>query len=362
MNNFRIIVGSYEHNLLCLAVDLSLKEPLFTPIFHFQAHALSVRSLDTLRRYLVSGSNDEHVKIYDLQNRKELGDLLAHQGSVNLLRFTSNGKWLLSAGEDGLIICWRVKDWEIFSRLKGHRGIIAGLSIHPSGKIAISCGEKDGLIILWNLMTGKRLSIMKLKGKDSLGQRCLDIKWSLKGDHVIVLLERKLIIYDASNFKILINVSSKSTLMTLDQIVLDNKELLLIGMGNGSLVLYELTTLLKETLLIENVEPVFKLQGHTNRIKNFKIYQDRYLVSISSDGKIVIWDLTTKDQIAVYDSGERLTSLTLCDELVEKYVPKKEYEDYSEYETDDELDILLMKSSEKKKNKKKKTKISVELE
>lgn len=58
------------------------------PIFHFQAHSLSIKCLAVSRRYLVSGSNDEHIRIYDLQKRKELGTLLSHQGSITALQFS----------------------------------------------------------------------------------------------------------------------------------------------------------------------------------------------------------------------------------------------------------------------------------
>ena len=69
---FRIFVGSYEHNLLCLSVidPSNIKDPIFQPIFHFQAHLLSIKSMDLAKRYLVTGSNDEHIRIYDLQKEK----------------------------------------------------------------------------------------------------------------------------------------------------------------------------------------------------------------------------------------------------------------------------------------------------
>jgi len=45
--------------------------------------------------------------------------------------------------------------------MKGHKGRVNGLCVHPSGKIAISVG-KDKALRLWNLMTGRKASAHKL--------------------------------------------------------------------------------------------------------------------------------------------------------------------------------------------------------
>jgi len=46
--------------------------------------------------------------------------------------------------------------------MKGHKGRVNGLSVHPTGKIAISVG-KDKTLRLWNLMTGRKASATKLR-------------------------------------------------------------------------------------------------------------------------------------------------------------------------------------------------------
>ena len=230
-NQFRIIVGSYEHNILCLSLDLSLKTPLFTPIFHFQAHALSVKCLDVSKRYLVSGSNDEHIRIYDLQKRKELGTLLAHQGSITNLKFSksktengdgegSNNKWLLSASEDNKIIIWRVKDWENFGTLKGHIARINDVDIHPSNRVAISVSE-DHSIRLWNLMTVKKAAVLKLRNYSQNGQF---VRWIGNGDYFAVALLNKVLIYKTAAAKVHCEIDmNKKTIMHLETETLDGK-------------------------------------------------------------------------------------------------------------------------------------------
>lgn len=400
---FRIFVGSYEHNLLCLSViidPLGEKDAVFQPIFHFEAHSLSIKSIDLAKRYLVTGSNDEHIRIYDLQKRKELGNLLGHQGTITTLRFSSevnndevqekSGKWLLSGSEDGKIIIWRTKDWEMFGTLKGHTGKINDVAIHPSGRVAISVSS-DQTIRLWNLMTAKKAAILKIKGKDHLGQVGEIVRWVLNGDYFLVGLINQLFIYQTSSAKIIKKIKFNKTLMCLDVVTLDGKQWMVVGLGNGVIEFYNLDEILKniDVSLTESkvwdskpevVESDHQLVGHTNRIKGLTFFNpdhsdNPYLISVSSDGKIVIWDLKSRDQVAIYDTGERLNCVAASMESVEKMeTMKKRFSsmeemnpDYdngvseSEYETDGE-EIKRVMAGKTKKNKNKKRRVTVTLE
>lgn len=388
---FRIMVGSYEHNLLCLSLVLDGdKEPVFTPVFHFQAHALSIKSIDIAKRYLVTGSNDEHIRIYDLQKRKELGTLLSHQGTVTTLRFSKegeddssdsgkSGKWLLSGSEDGKIIIRRAKDWEMLGTLKGHQGRINDLDIHPSGRVAISVST-DKTIRLWNLMTAKKAGVLKIKGRDHLGQSGEIVRWSSSGKHFIVGLLNQLFIYElGQEAQLAHKLKFKTTLMCLEVIDIEGKEFLATGHSNGAIEFVELQKILSSEEESPSVEPDFVFRGHLNRVKGLAYYCDEietkgipYLVSVSSDGRIVVWDVRSevRDQVAVYDSGERLNCVAACGEAVEKAATmKRTHEETktapsdSEYETDaEEAKRVLLSEKKKKKGKKnKKTKVSVTL-
>ena len=382
-NQFRIVVGSYEHNILCLSLDLTLETPVFTPIFHFQAHSLSVKCLDISKRYLVSGSNDEHIRIYDLQKRKELGTLLAHQGSITSLKFSrgennSSNKWLLSASDDHKIIIWRVKDWENLGVLKGHTARINDLAIHPTNRIAVSVSD-DHSIRLWNLMTVKKAAVLKLRNYNQNGQF---VRWlGTQGQYFAVALMNKILIYSTDDAKVHHEIDlTRKTIMHMETIQLtEDKEYLCVGLNDGNVQFYDIATLLEEKDLVSNLTPEFSLLGHTNRVKDFNFYKNSfgtYMVSIGSDGKVVVWNIKpdTQEQIAVYDCGERLNCMALCDESIEKYeTMKKRASDeadldaeQSEVESDTEEIKKAMfgkknkKSKKQKKNKNKK--ISVELE
>jgi protein MAK11 len=425
---FRIITGSYEHSLLCLSVSIPLdqdtikddddkkRQPHFQPIFHFQAHSLSIRSMDIAKRYLVTGSNDEHIRIYDLQKRKELGTLLQHQGSITKLLFSNEvdndnkkddnndddedknleknypshkkGKWLLSASEDGTILIWRTKDWEKFGILKGHHGAVNDLAIHPSGRIAISVGI-DQTVRLWNLMTAKKASNLKLRGALTRGQTGSFIKFDSSGEFFIIGFRDRIMFWNTREAK-MINLlgTNRMVIMDIQFISLDdNQEYLIIAFSNGSINFYEFNDKLFKPIdkdlkeidgaNLDNLpEPKWSLQGHASRVKGISIYKEfinnklyTFMVSISSDGRIVVWNLAPKmmDQIAVYSTGERLNVVGTVQETIEKastmkpiYNPNdenlKDIATDSEYESDGESLAHIMKGNKRKISKKKQRK------
>lgn len=386
---FRIMVGSYEHNLMCLLVLIDPKgarDAMFQPIFHFEAHSLLIKAIDLAKRYLVTGSNDEHIHIYDLQKRKELGDLMGHQGTITSLRFSSEGskdehhdklgRWLLLGSEDGKIIIWRTKDWEMFGTLKGHTDRITDLAIHPSGRVAISVAA-DQTVRLWNLMTAKKAAVLKIKGRDHLGQYGDFVRWSHDGAYFIVGLKNQIMIYNTAGAKIVKKIQFPRVLMCAEIINVDGNEWLAVGLGNGKIQFFDwqkqIVDALPEEVTMETVEPLFELVGHTNRIKAMTYFSDEtdtqglpYLISVSLDGRIVVWNVAAKTEVAVYDTGERLNCVVACLERVEKTSTMKKrlsthvdtYALELEYESDGETQKLMV--GKKKKNKKRKVTVTRE--
>ena len=256
-----------------------------------------------------------------MQKRKELGTLLSHQGSITALKFSKgtkiedkneddtglttgrgNSKWLISASDDHNLVIWRVKDWENFGTLKGHASRINDFDIHPSNRIAISVSE-DHSIRLWNLMTVKKAGVLKLKKYNQNGQF---VRWcGDSGEFFAVALLTKVLIYKTSTAKVHRELDTgKSSIMRMEIENIDGKDYIVLAFGNGTVSMFPAKSLYDEEASEEPVTPEFNLQGHTNRVKDFKFYKNEfghYLVTIGSDGKIVVWDMSNKEQVAVYD-------------------------------------------------------------
>lgn len=72
---------------------------------------------------------------------------------------------MVSASEDGTICIFRARDWVLLQSMKGHKGHVNCVAVHPSKKVALSVG-KDRTLRMWDFMRGKGSASMKLgKGK-----------------------------------------------------------------------------------------------------------------------------------------------------------------------------------------------------
>lgn len=333
----RIVAGSYEHNLLCVALDT--EHEVFTPIFHFTPHTQSIRCLASSKRVLASGANDEHIRLYDLGRRRELGTLMHHDGAVLCLQFYKS-KWLFSGSADGAICLWRTKDWEILAELKAHKAAVVDLAIHKSGKIMLSVGD-DHRLVLWNLMTARKAAVRKLRA----APRQVAFVPSTTAEYVVAY--QKSIDLCSQNGETLKNWTVPSSIHKIGFY----GELLLVSCDNGQIILYNLNS----------EDPVRVLQGHAARVKDFSVL-DNHMASVSTDGNIVVWDLDTWAQIAVYNAGDRLNCVALVPDSVEnmrKRAPDLNADADFASGIESALESEAEEETKLKKPRKKKTKVTV---
>ena len=90
-------------------------------------------SLEKTGGMIASGSNDETIHVYNANTGRDVGSLMSHGGSVTSLQF-HGAKYLVSGSEDNNVVIWRTKPkWEVLKTLRGHKGPVESVAVHPSG-------------------------------------------------------------------------------------------------------------------------------------------------------------------------------------------------------------------------------------
>jgi protein MAK11 len=156
--------------------------------------AIKTIAVDESGDILATGGVDEYIKIYNLKTRKEKGELTQHSGSITALKFFKSSH-LLSASSDGTLCIWQTRDWVCVHIMGGHKGAVTCISIHPSGRMALT-GSVDRSIRLWNLVEGRCAFISKPNySKTSVIEL---IEWSQSGTSYAVVSGGNLYLYNAS--------------------------------------------------------------------------------------------------------------------------------------------------------------------
>ena len=124
------------------------------PSFAFKAHDGCVKAIAGGGRHLSTCGSDHTVCVYNLRKMRGQEKLLQQDGGALLqcLTFYADSH-LVSGGSDGELCIWRTSDWACLLRMKGHKGAVHSIAVHPSGRAALSVAADR--LMLWNLTTGK---------------------------------------------------------------------------------------------------------------------------------------------------------------------------------------------------------------
>ncbi|KAJ3082877.1 hypothetical protein HK102_001407 [Quaeritorhiza haematococci] len=347
-SDFLIVAGTYERLLYGIEAKWSAKaepegdddaaqqhSPALEPIFIYPAHITCIKALTTGGRFLATGSTDEHVKIYDLRLRKEVGTLLHHAGSITCLKFFGPRTHLISASEDGSIAIFRTRDWELLKVLSGHKSAVMWVDVHSSGKVLLSCG-KDGTLKCWDLVRGLCARSIKLTRNFKLGY-AERVVWSPSGDRYALMSDGEVEVQDIETGKVIGKWRMPRRNNTLCYTTLagrdgeDAKEVIVLGGEDKTLSVWtsEGTCLMRWKT------------GHQSRVKDVAaIYFNKtatpktIVSSCSSDGSIRIWDLEAvrkdleKDSTSTADSQQTssATSGSISRPEVLELTPMAEYD------------------------------------
>ena len=179
----QIVAGSYDGHLLGYKCPSSQQKQDQGPVQHlfaFAAHSSCVRDAAAAQHILVTSSTDISIGVHDLKKNRTYGNLNQEfgAGAINSLDFFSTTH-LLAGADDGDVSVWRTSDWECLLRMKGHKGPVHCVSVHPSGRLALSVAD-DSKLMLWNLMSGKCNYTV------ALSQPARLVLWAPGGDTFIV--------------------------------------------------------------------------------------------------------------------------------------------------------------------------------
>lgn len=110
-----------------------------------------------------------------------------------------DGTYLFSGCDDGTICIWKKGSWMCEKTLRAHTGGVVDVSVHPSGKLALSIG-KDKAMKTWNLVKGRCGYVTNLKVVADA------VRWSPEGSHYAVSLSNRVDVYSLQNAKVVYSI------------------------------------------------------------------------------------------------------------------------------------------------------------
>ncbi|KAH0786872.1 Angio-associated migratory cell protein [Histomonas meleagridis] len=158
--------------------------------------AFRTQPLPKLQKYtggvaFASGGGDDKAVLYHLYTGGDIStfELLGHEDSINVIKFSHNGGVVATGDLKGVIILWNALNGQKYKKLvgPGEDESIEWISFCPTAPTLIA-GVSSGLIWMWNLKTGNCTNVFSQhNGSVTCGGFSPDGKeiWSAGEDQVL---------------------------------------------------------------------------------------------------------------------------------------------------------------------------------
>jgi hypothetical protein len=99
-------------------------------------------------RFIVSGSSDRTVKVWELESGRLLRSLEGHTDGVWAVAVSPDGRFIVSGSEDRTVKVWELESGRLLRSLEGHTDWVRAVAVSPDGRFIVS-GSSDHTVKVW---------------------------------------------------------------------------------------------------------------------------------------------------------------------------------------------------------------------
>jgi len=234
-------------------------------------------------RYIVSGSEDTAIKVWDATTYKEVATLTGHYSTVYSVAYSPDGKYIVSGSEDKTIKVWDARTYKEVAKLIWHDFGVESVAYSPDGKYIVS-GSNDYTIKVWDAQT--YTGVATLRGHFI---SVTSVAYSPDGRYIVSGSEDKTVkIWDAITYKNVATLRGHNDDVESVAYSPDGRYIV-SGSRDNTIKVWDATT----------YTAVATLRGHSDWVYSVAYSPDgRYIVSGSRDRTIKVWDATTYKEVA----------------------------------------------------------------
>jgi GTPase SAR1 family protein len=237
-------------------------------------------------RRAVSGSDDNTVRVWDLESMKSVSIFVGHTDPVAGVAITPDGKRAVAGSMDNTVRVWDLESMKSISILKGHTDPVVGVAITSDSRRAVS-GSWDNTVRVWDLESMKCVSILKghtdaVRGVaiTSDGRRAV----SGSDDNTVRA-------WDLESMKC-VSILEGHTYYVWEVAITSDGRKAVSGSSDNTVRVWDL----------ESMKCVSILEGHTNFVRGVAITSDgRKAVSGSWDKTVRVWDLESMKCVSILE-------------------------------------------------------------
>ncbi|KAG9054182.1 hypothetical protein FS842_005878 [Serendipita sp. 407] len=235
-------------------------------------------------RFIVSGSDDRTVRLWDMETGHQLSTSFeGHSNRVISVAFSPDGRRIVS-GSDKTVRIWDVETGQHLASLNGHSNVVWSTAFSPDNRRVVS-GSFDKTVRIWDVDTGQQLG-PSLEGHSGI-VKC--VIFSPDGQQVISCSDDRTIrIWDADTGQQLESLEGHTREVNCVALSPDGQRLV-SGCDDESVFIWDMKT---------GQQLGSPLKGHSGFVKCIAFSPDGHCIaSGSSDGTMRLWDVETGLQL-----------------------------------------------------------------
>ena len=258
----------------------------------FQGHdrKVNVVAFSSDGKYVVSGDHGGTIKLWDVSSGREVQTFIGHGGYVESVNLSSNDKYVVAAGEHDIINLWEVSSGNVIKTFKGHSGRFRSVAFSPDGKY-VATGGDDKTIKLWEVSTKK--VIKTLKGHIS---EVTAVAFSPDGKYIVSGDDNgTLKFWDIATTSALLTLYEKDSAKANSVVFSPDGRHVVSGDDHGALKFWDLSKKSNIKTFRRSSSIAFKSAAFSP--------DGRYVVSGSVFGHLKLWDIKTGMEIKSFIGG-----------------------------------------------------------
>lgn len=235
--------------------------------------------------YIISGSEDKTIKLWESDTGKEIRTFKGHSGWIYSVCFSTDGQYIFSGSYDNTVKLWEIATGREIRTFNGHSNWVSSVCPSPDGKFIIS-GSWDKTIKLWEIAAGRE--IYTLKGHDS-AVTC--VCFSPNGKYIISgSYDNTLKLWDTAARREVRTFKGHKHPVWCICFSKDSKHAI-SGSKDCTVKLWEVAA----------GKELRTFKGHGSYVNSVSISIDRkYIISGSSDNTVKIWETATGKEASTF--------------------------------------------------------------
>jgi len=135
---------------------------------------------------------DHKVLVFDLETLNHKKEIIAHQSAVYVVRYSPDGKFLLTGGKDAHLNIWQVGSYKLIKSIPAHNWAIYDIVFNPDATL-FATASRDKTIKIWDAKTYELLKRITKTKFDGHTHSVNKLFWSTYHNYLVSVGDDKLI-------------------------------------------------------------------------------------------------------------------------------------------------------------------------